>query len=609
MYPVQAEKDAYYLQKQISPYRLQQVYMFLPTTQKELQQLGYQALDVILVTGDSYIDSPYIGADVIGKVLVDAGFKVGIIAQPALDTDKDIKRLGEPRLFWGITGGSVDSMVANYTATGRPRKKDDYTPGGVNNRRPDRAVLVYANLIRQHFKDTAPLVLGGIEASLRRVAHYDAWSNKIRKSILFDAKADYLLYGMAEQSVVALARSLHDQISPHQIHGLCYKSDTLPPEALALPSFSQCKESKPTFTEMFRIFYDNTDPVTAKCIAQQQDNRFVVQNPPPPNLSTEELDVLHDLNFERELHPYYAQSGSVTALDTIRFAVTTHRGCYGECNFCAIAVHQGRTVVSRSERSIIKEVVECTKHPAFKGIIADVGGPTANMYGIECKKKLSVGSCKDKRCIFPSACPTMGINHGRQIALLKKLRALPGIKRIFIASGIRYDMILADKKNGRAYLRELIRHHISGQMKIAPEHCSNVVLKAMGKPDTDSLVAFRTLFTSLTKQEKQKLFLTYYIIAAHPECTRTEMEQLKKFSQQVLKIIPRQIQVFTPTPSTWSTLMYWTEKNPWTGKACFVEKNTTRKEQQKMILINAIKNSKKTLQNTKPKKGKTYSKK
>ncbi|WP_319549799.1 YgiQ family radical SAM protein [Desulfogranum marinum] len=582
--------------------------MFLPTTQKELQQRGYHSLDVILITGDSYIDSPYIGAAVIGKVLVDAGFKVGIIAQPAIDTDKDIKRLGEPRLFWGITGGSVDSMVANYTATGRRRKKDDYTPGGLNNRRPDRAVLVYANLIRQHFKNTAPLVLGGIEASLRRVAHYDAWTNKIRKSILFDAKADYLLYGMAEQSVVALARSLQDQRTPHHINGLCYKSDTLPPEALALPPFSLCRESKSAFTEMFRIFYDNTDPVTATCIAQQQDNRFLVQTPPPLNLSTEELDVLHDLSYERELHPYYAQSGSVTALDTIRFAVTTHRGCYGECNFCAITMHQGRTVVSRSERSIIDEVVECTKHPAFKGIIADVGGPTANMYGIECKKKLLAGSCRDKRCIFPSSCPTMNINHAGQIALLKKLRALPGIKKIFIASGIRYDMILADKKNGRSYLREVIRHHISGQMKIAPEHCSNAVLKAMGKPDINSLVAFRTLFTSLNKQEKQKLFLTYYIIAAHPGCTRNDMEQLKKFSQQVLKIIPRQIQVFTPTPSTWSTLMYWTEKNPWTGKACFVEKNTAQKERQKMILLDAIKKTKKTLENTTSKKRKKGSK-
>ena len=582
--------------------------MFLPTTQNEIRQQGYNSLDVILITGDSYIDSPYIGAAVIGKVLVDAGFTVGIIAQPAIDTDKDIKRLGEPRLFWGITGGSVDSMVANYTATGRRRKRDDYTPGGVNNRRPDRAVLVYTNLIRQHFKNTVPLVLGGIEASLRRVAHYDAWSNKIRKSILFDAKADFLLYGMAEHSVVELARSLHDHRSPHHIHGLCYKSDTLPPEALALPTFSQCKESKPAFTKMFQIFYDNTDPVTAKCIAQQQDNRFLVQNPPPPNLSTEELDALHDLNFERELHPYYAQSGSVTALDTIRFAVTTHRGCYGECNFCAITMHQGRTVVSRSERSIIDEVVKCTQHPAFKGIISDVGGPTANMYGIECKKKLKTGSCRDKRCIFPSSCPTMGINHGRQIALLKKLRSLPGIKKVFIASGIRYDMILADKKNGRPYLRELLRHHISGQMKIAPEHCSNSVLEAMGKPDTNSLVAFRTLFTSLNKQEKRKLFLTYYIIAAHPGCTRNDMEQLKKFSQQVLKIIPRQIQVFTPTPSTWSTLMYWTEKNPWTGKACFVEKNTTQKERQKMILLDAIKKTNKTVENTKPKKRKKYAK-
>lgn len=582
--------------------------MFLSTTEEELHTLGWQQLDIILVSGDSYIDSPYIGVAVIGKILQRAGFKVGIIAQPDTKSAEDITRLGEPALFWGVTGGSVDSMVANYTASNKRRNQDDYTPGGMNNLRPDRAALVYANLIRQHFKNTAPIVLGGIEASLRRVAHYDAWSNAIRRSLLFDAKADYLLYGMAEKSVIQLANALAEGVSPETIKGLCYKAASPPQEATLLPSYQECKENKESFSSMFATFYSNTDPVTAKCLAQQHDNRYLVQNPPQPNLSTAELDALHTLQFERELHPFYANKGKVRALDTIRFAVTTHRGCYGECNFCAIAVHQGRTVQSRSEQSIIDEVIECTNHPKFKGIISDVGGPTANMWDIECSKKIKLGACDDKRCIFPSACPTMPIDHGPQIALLRKLRAIPKIRKIFIASGIRYDMIVADKKNGKAYLKELIKHHISGQMKIAPEHCSKAVLDAMGKPGIESLDGFRKLFTTLTREQKKKLFLTYYLIAAHPGSTLKSMQELKTYAQKVLKVIPRQIQIFTPTPSTWSTLMYWTEKNPWTGKPCFVEKKRERKEQQKNTLTEALK-QKRTIQHQPTSRKKPFKKK
>lgn len=561
---------------------------FLPTTPDELAELGWQTLDVIIVTGDSYIDSPYIGAAVIGKVLVNAGYRVGIIAQPDVHSAKDIRRLGEPRLFWGITGGSVDSMVANYTAGNRRRKRDDYTPGGHNTRRPDRAVLAYANLIRRYFKQTVPLVLGGIEASLRRIAHYDAWSNSIRKSLLFDAKADYLLYGMAEHSVVEFASALSSGTPPFHVRGLCYKSATPPQDAVILPTFTECRDDKQAFRDMFSLFYSHTDPLTARHLVQQQDTRFLVQNPPCRYLSTEELDAISALPYERELHPYYAQFGNVRALDTIRFAIATHRGCYGECNFCAIAVHQGRTVQSRSEQSILEEARICSTHPAFKGIIADVGGPTANMYGIECKKKVAAGACQDKRCLFPAICTSMPVDHGRQIRLLRRLRALPGIKRIFIASGIRYDLILADKKNGRTYLQELLRHHISGQMKIAPEHTSSRVLQAMGKPGVETLTAFRSLFTSLNNKEKRKSFLTYYLIAAHPGSTRQDMEQLKTFARRVLKVIPRQIQIFTPTPSTWSTLMYWTEKDPWTNAPCFVEKNGDGKQRQKALLTDAI---------------------
>ncbi|WP_051309476.1 YgiQ family radical SAM protein [Desulfogranum japonicum] len=559
--------------------------MFLPTTAQEVAQRGWKQLDIILVSGDTYIDSPYIGISVLGRVLEHAGYKVGIIAQPDTKSNTDIGRLGEPRLFWGVSGGSVDSMVANYTASGKRRKEDDYTPGGSNNRRPDRAVIVYANCIRRYFKNTVPIVLGGIEASLRRMAHYDVWSNSIRRSLLFDAKADYLLYGMAERSIQELAAALDKNRPPLDIRGLCYKTATPPDQAVQLPSHEDCQKNKDAFSRCFAIFYANNDPLTAKLLCQAHGNQYLVHTPPPLPLSTRELDHIHDLPYERSLHPFYGKDASVRALDTIRFGITTHRGCYGECNFCAIAVHQGRTVQSRSETSILKEARAFTQHRAFKGIISDVGGPTANMYGIECSKKIQQGSCSDKRCLFPERCPAMPIHHKKQISLLRKLRALPGIKRVFVASGIRYDMILEDRSHGLAYLKELVRHHISGQMKIAPEHSTPEVLKAMGKPGAESLISYRKLFQQVVQDEKQQLFLTYYMIAAHPGCKIEHMRELKKFSRRELRLLPRQVQIFTPTPSTWSTLMYWTEKDPWSGRQLFVEKNTSRKEHQKNTFL------------------------
>lgn len=549
-----------------------------------MQHLGWETLDVILVTGDAYIDSPFIGVAVIGKVLVDAGFRVGIIAQPDLASGEDIAGLGEPQLFWGVTGGSIDSMVANRTASGRKRKGDDYTPGGLNNRRPDRAVLVYANLIRTHFKGTRPIVLGGIEASLRRIAHYDYWSNMIRRSILFDAKADYLLYGMAERSVLELVAALKHGDDPRKIRGLCYASPKLPVDCLELPPYLEAAEDKETFTAMFHLFYRNNDAVTARPLAQQQDSRYLVQNPPSLPLSQRELDKIHNLDFEREVHPACLRQGSVKALETIRFAITTHRGCYGECNFCAIAVHQGRTVTWRSRKSIVEEARRIAAHPHFKGTIHDVGGPTANMYGFECEKKLAQGSCLKKRCLFPTVCSKMNIDHGEQIRLLQELRNIKGIRKAVVASGIRYDMILADRTNGLKYLRELVRHHVSGQMKIAPEHSEEAVLSCMGKPGRDALLIFRDLFLQLNNQEKLNQFLTYYMIAAHPGCTLDDMKRLKEFCSRSLQLLPRQVQIFTPTPSTYSTLMYWTGKNPFTGKPCFVEKSVAGREKQKLVL-------------------------
>lgn len=558
--------------------------MFLPCTREEMKRLGWARLDVILVTGDAYIDSPFIGVAVIGKLLARQGFRAGIIAQPDIGSAADITRLGEPLLFWGITGGSIDSMVANRTASGKRRRSDDYTPGGENTRRPDRAVIAYANLIRQHFKKTVPLVLGGIEASLRRVSHYDYWDNRVRRSILFDAKADYLLYGMAERSVVELARTLAAGEPPTFIRGLCHIAPTAPEQALLLPAHQTVAQDKQAFTAMFRTFYDHNDPLTARPLAQQQDSRFLVHNPPPLPLSTEELDAVHALDFERELHPLDRQRGQVRALDTIRFALTTHRGCYGECNFCAIAVHQGRTIQQRSATSIVREAETLAAHPSFKGMIADVGGPTANMYGFECAKKLAKGACRDKRCLFPAICPSLRIDHGPLIALLQRLRGVRGIKKIAVASGVRYDLILADHKKGLDYLRELVRHHVSGQMKIAPEHSEAEVLAAMGKPGTESLLQFRRLFNRLTEEEGLRQFLTYYLIAAHPGCTQAAMERLRAFCQRELHLVPRQVQLFTPTPCTWSTLMYWTETDPFSKSPCFVEKNDVGRERQKAAL-------------------------
>ncbi len=557
---------------------------YLPTTRKELRGLGWDRPDIILVTGDAYIDSPYIGVAVIGRVLADAGYRVGIIAQPDI-SGEDIQRLGEPKLFWGISGGCIDSMVANRTASGIRRKSDDYTPGGLNNRRPDRAVLAYSNLIRRHFKNTVPLVLGGIEASLRRIAHYDCWDNAVRRSILFDAKADYLLYGMAERAVVELAGCLKNGQNPHRIRGLCYIGSTQVEGYHCLPAFEEVKDDKQAFTRMFTLFYANNDPVGATGLCQRHANRYLVQNPPQSCPSSAELDHIYELDYQLDVHPFYAGFGQVKALETIRFSITTHRGCYGECNFCAIAVHQGRTISSRSQKSIVREAVKLTSHPAFKGMIHDVGGPTANMYGFECTKKLRKGPCPDKRCIFPQICNNMPVNHGRQLRLLDELRALPGVKKIVVSSGIRYDMILADRENGLNYLRKLIRYHVSGQLKVAPEHCVNSVLACMGKPGSESLLKFRELFNRLTKKEGLKQFLTYYIIAAHPGCRLQDMRDLKKFASRELKLIPRQVQIFTPTPSTWSTLMYWTGKNPFTDTSCFVEKKVQGKEKQKKALV------------------------
>ncbi len=559
--------------------------MFIPATKEEMDALGWDCLDVVLVTGDSYIDHPSIGVAVIGHVLLDAGFRVGIIAQPDTDSDADIAWLGEPRLFWGVTGGCIDSMVANYTAAGKRRKSDDYTPGALNNRRPDRALIVYTNLIRRFFKNTRPIILGGIEASLRRIAHYDFWSNSIRRSILFDAKADILVYGMGERAVVELAEGLKDGQDLTGIRGLCYIAKDKPPSCIELPSYETVAADKHAFMEMFQCFSDNTDWASAQGLCQLQDTRYLVQNPPQKLLTEKELDRVYEMDFERGLHPVYAQQGEVRAMETIRFSITTHRGCFGQCSFCSIAPHQGRTVISRSERSILKEAQEFTSHPEFKGIIADVGGPTANMYGMECGQKGAQRECRTRHCLVPRVCSLLRVDHSAQIRLLEKLRQIPGVKSVIVASGIRHDLVMADTGHGRRYLEELIRHHISGQMKIAPEHTEDAVLALMGKPGKESLIAFKDLFYRLNRSCGRKQFLTYYLIAAHPGCTVEDMNRLKDVSFQELRINPEQVQIFIPLPSTLSGVMYYTEKDPLSGESIFVETDRNRRQKQKDIII------------------------
>ncbi|MCD6356913.1 MAG: YgiQ family radical SAM protein, partial [Anaerolineaceae bacterium] len=511
---------------------------FLPTVKADLKQRDWDALDIILISGDSYIDSPYIGTAVIGRVLEDAGWRVGIIAQPEMNTPKDITRLGEPRLFWGVTGGSVDSMVANYTASRKKRRRDDYTPGGINERRPNRAVIAYVNLIKRYFKNTVPIVLGGIEASLRRVAHYDYWDDAVRRSILFDAKADFLLYGMAERSSVELARALGRGDDPTAIRGLCTIAKKVPEGYIVLPPYEVVRDDKSAFIDMFHTFYKNNEPLNARGLAQKHGNRYLVQNKPAEYLTQKEMDTVYALPYQRAQHPYYEEQGPVRALETIRFSINTERGCYGECNFCSIAVHEGRTVRWRSEASVIAEAKQIAQLPDFKGYIMDVGGPTANMYGFECPVKLKKGPCPDKRCIYPSVCGTLKPNHERQIELLKKLRKIKGVKKVFVSSGIRYDLVLADKEHGDAYLREITREHVSGQLKVAPEHSEKKVLDAMGKPGHEQLLIFKKKFDYFSREVGKEQYLTYYLIAAHPGCTQEDMWALKKFAGRELHISP-----------------------------------------------------------------------
>jgi uncharacterized radical SAM protein YgiQ len=552
--------------------------------------LGWDEPDVVLVSGDALIDTPHSGTAVIARVLIDAGFRVGVIAQPDTQSPDDIRRLGAPRLFWGVTAGCVDSMVANTTASGRRRRQDDFTPGGENTRRPDRASIIYSNLIRSAFRPCAPIVLGGVEASLRRITHYDFWTDRLRRPILFDAKADILVYGMAERTIISLASALRDGSDWRSIRGLCYAASAPPADAVRLPAFSALTDpadpdaAKRLFLKMFRLFADNQDSVTARTLAHPVDLRWLIHNPPAAPLETGELDRVYALSFTQNVHPHDAARGAVRALDTVRFSLTSHRGCYGGCAFCAIAMHQGRRVTWRSVGSLVDEATGYTRHSAFKGIIHDVGGPTANMYGFECACKKRTGACADKDCLFPSVCPSLSVTHEPQIRLLQALREIPGVRKVFVGSGIRPDLVLADTRHGETYLDALTANHVSGQLKLAPEHSEPGVLRVMHKPGIEGLLKFRSRFEACSRAHGLKQFLTYYFIAAHPGCTEADMRRLSDFAHTHLRLAPEQVQIFTPTPSTWSTAIWWTGLDPDTGAPIFVERRTRERQTQKDIL-------------------------
>ena len=556
--------------------------MFVPTTPEEVRERGWDGLDVVLVSGDTYTDNAYNGTALIGHWLMDRGLRVGIIAQPDVSSGDDISRLGQPELFWSVSAGCVDSMVANYTPTRKFRKEDDFTPGGVNDRRPDRATIAYTNLIKKHAKGR-PIFLAGIEASLRRVAHYDFWSDSVRRSVLFDAKADGVIYGMAELATLEVARRIRDGSDWRDVRGVCHASSGIPDGYLEMPSFEECRDDRDAFMRAFRIFRENSDPVTAHGMVQRHGDRYLVHNRPQRPLTTPELDSLYGSDFEDAVHPYYARDGKVRAMDTVRNSITTHRGCYGDCSFCSIAIHQGTTVVSRSEESIVSEAERIASRPGFNGVIQDVGGPTANMYGIECRIKETKGRCTDRRCLGSKSCPRLPIDHSRQMDLLRRISSIDGVRHVFVNSGIRYDMIVADRAHGQEYLDLIVADHVSGQMKVAPEHISDNVLRLMGKPGRRTLEEFRGMFAQSVARCGRDEYLTYYFMAAHPGCTEEDMRELSSYCRNILRIRPEQVQVFTPTPSSYSTAMFRTSKDI-RGRDVRVERSIQKRQRQKEIV-------------------------
>ncbi len=559
---------------------------FLPISKQDMEERGIKQLDFVYVCGDAYVDHPSFGHAIITRILEAHGYTVGIIAQPDWKDETSITVLGKPRLGFFVSSGNMDSMVNHYYVSKKHRQTDAYTPGGEPFKRPDHAAVVYGNLIRKVYKDV-PVILGGIEASLRRMAHYDYWSDSFKRSILLDSQADLISYGMGEKSVVEIADALNSGISAKDlcfIPGTVYKTKDISGiyDGVLLPSYEEMKQTPARYADSFDIQYQNTDPFTGKTLIEPYPNgQFVVQMPPQPPLTTEEMDEVYALPYMRTYHPSYEEKGGVPAISEIKFSLISNRGCFGGCSFCALTFHQGRTVQVRSHESILKEAELIIKDKDFKGYIHDVGGPTANFRHPSCEKQLSAGVCKNKQCLFPSPCKNLTVDHSDYLELLRKLRSLPGVKKVFVRSGIRFDYLLADSDD--TFFRELVEHHVSGQLKVAPEHISDAVLSKMGKPENAVYERFVKKYYKINDSLGKKQFLVPYLMSSHPGSTLKEAIELAEYLRD-LGYMPEQVQDFYPTPSTVSTVMYYTGIDPRDKKKVYVCKNPHEKAMQRALI-------------------------
>ena len=559
---------------------------FLPISKEDMKERGWEQCDFIIVTGDAYVDHHSFGTAVISRVLEHAGYKVGIIAQPDWHSTDDFMKLGRPRLAFLVNAGNMDSMVNHYTVSKRVREKDLYSPGGKMGLRPDRATIVYCNKIREAYKNIN-ICIGGVEASLRRFAHYDYWADKVRKSILTDSGADLLIYGMSEKQIVEVANYLNEGFEPKYIRhvpGTCYLADSLDEiyeEHIVIPSYKEVSTDKIKYCEAFKITYQEQDPIRGKTIVQDQGDKFLVVNKPEVILNREELDAVYDLPFTKEYHPIYEEMGGIPALEEVKFSIVGSRGCFGNCSFCAITFHQGRAVQSRSEESIVKEAKEMTEMKDFKGYIHDVGGPTANFRKPACKHQLTIGACKTKQCLSPGVCKNMEVDHKEFLSVLRSVRSLPKVKKVFVRSGIRYDYVMADKDD--TFFKELVEHHVSGQLKVAPEHVSEEVLKHMGKPAGRTYEDFRQKFFRITEKLGKKQYIIPYLMSSHPGSTLKEAIKLAEYLRDI-KYQPEQVQDFYPTPGTLSTTIFYTGLDPITMKPVYVPKTKEEKAMQRALL-------------------------
>ncbi len=560
--------------------------MFLPISKQDMKERGWEQADFVLVTGDAYIDHPSFGTAIISRVLELFGYKVAILAQPDWRSHKDFTRFGKPRLGFLINSGNVDSMVNHFSVFKHRRKTDHYSPGGKAGHRPDRAVIVYSNRAREAYKDV-PIIIGGLEASLRRLGHYDYWENKVRRSILLDARADILIYGMGEKAIVEIAEALDSGIEAKDIGwigGTCVRGllSDADEDTVVLPSFTEIQEKKSRYGDSFALQYRNNDAITGKRLMEPYgQDQCVIQNPPQPPLEREELDRIYELPYEGEYHPVYEREGGVPALKEVKFSLISSRGCFGGCSFCALTFHQGRELRSRSVESLVNEAKALSQKPDFKGYIHDVGGPTANFRMPACKKQLKAGVCKNKDCLYPKPCSQMEVDHTEYRQLLGQIRALPGIKKVFIRSGIRYDYVMADKDDH--FLWDLCKYHISGTLKVAPEHISEKVLRHMRKPDKAVFEAFSKKYKAINETLGLKQYLIPYLISSHPGSTLNDAIELALFLKEN-HFIPDQVQDFYPTPGTLSTCIYYTEQDPFTKEPVHVAKDLEEKKMQRALI-------------------------